>query len=102
MSKPTLIKEQEILEREIIATLIAGLKEWRSDLDYPQSFSDMQACVRGLMRMFDVKRANLTIPLKIQCEECKGGCFTVVIKESGEIVYTECPKCDSKGYHESF
>jgi hypothetical protein len=32
----------------VIAAMLAGLRSWRPDLDYPQSFSDMQACVRGL------------------------------------------------------
>ncbi len=52
------------LEREIIETLVAGHKEWRPDLDYPQSFSDMQAAVRGLLQMYEVKRRAL--PAKLE------------------------------------
>lgn len=46
MPKPQLAPDLDILERQLIETLLAGLKEWRSDLKYPESHSDMQACVR--------------------------------------------------------
>lgn len=76
MPKPTLIKEQALLERQIIETLQAGLHEWRPDLKYPQSNSDMQACVRGLMKMFDIKRLPLARDLEYDnneyCPRCKG------------------------------
>jgi hypothetical protein len=47
------------LEDDIIETLIAGHKEWRPDLSYPESHSDTQGAGRGLLRMFDVKRRAL-------------------------------------------
>lgn len=64
MSKPDLKEPYSTLENQIIETLTAGLKEWRPDLDYPQSYSDMQAAVRGLFQMFEVKRRALPMDLK--------------------------------------
>lgn len=63
MPKPFLQEPYAQLERDIIETMIAGLHQWRSDLSYPESHSDMQAAVRGLLQMFDVKRRPL--PLEI-------------------------------------
>lgn len=63
MAKRSLAPPQNQLEADIIDTLIAGHKEWRPDLSYPQSHSDMQAAVRGLLRMFDVKRRPIAIEL---------------------------------------
>lgn len=59
MSKRLLSPELQALENQIIETLIAGHKEWRPDLAYPESHSDMQAAVRGLLRMFKVERLPL-------------------------------------------
>lgn len=64
MPKRTLKPELAQLERDIIETLIAGHKEWRPDLHYPESHSDMQAAVRGLMRMFKVERRALPYELE--------------------------------------
>lgn len=68
MPKPTLAKDLQILESQIIETLIAGHKQWRPDLDYPQSHSDMQGAVRGLLIMFEVKRRPLPIQLELSKE----------------------------------
>lgn len=65
MPKPQLVPEQAQLEADLINTMIAGLKEWRYDLDYPESYSDMQACVRGIMQMFEIKRSPLPRKLEI-------------------------------------
>jgi len=54
-------------ERDMITMMIAGLHEWRSDLNYPKSHSDMQACVRGLLRMYEIKRRPL--PMKLEYDE---------------------------------
>lgn len=59
MPKPPLKREFAELERPLIETMIAGLHVWRSDLSYPESHSDMQACVRGVLRMFRVERRPL-------------------------------------------
>lgn len=71
MPKPMLSPEQAQLERDLIVTLQAGLKEWRPDLQYPESYSDMQACVRGIMRMFKIERSPLPIELKRENENIK-------------------------------
>ena len=63
MSKRQLSPEFELLESQIIETLIAGHKEWRPDLAYPESTSDMQGAVRGLLKMFEVKRRALPFDL---------------------------------------
>jgi hypothetical protein len=98
MPKPFLIVEQEILENEMIDTLIAGLKEWRSDLSFPESYSDMQACVRGLMRMFEIKRRPLVVPLKLKCHTCEG-LGHLVNKVEGGVKYTStCETCNGYGY----
>jgi len=64
MPKPSLKEPFRSLECAIIETLIAGHKEWRPDLSYPESHSDMQAAVRGLLRMFDVKRRPIALESK--------------------------------------
>jgi hypothetical protein len=72
MPKPSLIPEQAILETELIETMRAGLHNWRADLDYPQSDSDMQGCVRAVMVMFDVRRRPLPGQLFSTCSNCGG------------------------------
>ena len=64
MPKPRLKSELEQLEIDIIETLIAGHKQYRPDLAYPESHSDMQGAVRGLLKMFEVKRRPLSIELE--------------------------------------
>lgn len=66
MAKSTLVEPYNTLEKEIIETLLAGHKEWRPDLDYPESYSDMQGAVRGLLRMFEVKRLPLSRSLEYE------------------------------------
>lgn len=68
MAKQSLSAELAKLESDIIETLLAGHHEWRSDLAYPESHSDMQGAVRGLLRMFDVKRRPVAINLTYQEE----------------------------------
>ena len=59
MAKLNLKEPFHSLEEAIIDTLLAGHKEYRTDLPYPASHSDMQGAVRGLLRMFEVKRLPL-------------------------------------------
>ncbi len=54
MSKPPLREPYAHLCADIIDTLIGGLHEWRPDLSYPESHSDMQGAVRALLRKYDV------------------------------------------------
>ena len=74
MPKPFLKEPYATLESEIIDTLIAGHKEWRPDLNYPESHSDMQGAVRGLLRMFDVKRRPLAMPMREMLSEHDKNC----------------------------
>jgi len=64
MAKRSLKEPLRQLEADIIETLIAGHKEWRPDLRYPESHSDMQGAVRGLLRMFEVKRRPIAVELE--------------------------------------
>lgn len=67
MAKARLKEPYRGLEADIIEVLEAGLKRWRPDLEYPQSMSDMQGCVRNLMEMFEIKRRK--IPVLLPYEE---------------------------------
>ncbi len=92
MPKAPLIKEDSILESQIIETLIAGHKEWRPDLKFPESWSDMEGTVRGLLRMFKVERRPLASTLKYRCDDCEGlGHF--IAKKDGIIHITDCTHC---------
>lgn len=64
MPKPSLSPEFEQLERDMIDTFLAGHHEWRPDLPYPQSHSDMQGGIRALLRMYEIKRRPLAEPMK--------------------------------------
>lgn len=70
MSKRSLVAPLDRLELDIIETLLAGHREWRPDLAYPESHSDMQAAVRALLQMFDVTRRNLPRQLEYACDTC--------------------------------
>jgi hypothetical protein len=61
MPKPSLKPEYRQLESDVIQTLIAGLKEWRPDLYGPESMSDYQACFRGLLKMYELRRRPIGI-----------------------------------------
>lgn len=93
MPKPNLAEPYATLEGWIIDTLLAGHKEWRPDLAYPQSHSDMQGAVRGLLRMFEVKRRLL--PLDLPYADCICGVVEVNLSEKAAIwvrhVNPECP-----------
>lgn len=79
------------LESDIIDTLLAGHKEWRSDLGYPESHSDMQAAVRGLLRMYDVKRRALPMVLEYACYDCHS---------TGRIKYRPDPENEPNSWKE--
>lgn len=100
MSKPRLIKEDEILENELIETFLAGHKQYRPDLAYPQSHSDMGAGIRGLLRMFIIKRSALPVPLRVLCDNCNGLGELVVDTKDGIHHTTTCKICKHKGYTE--
>ena len=66
MAKPFLRPPWDQLEADIIETLLAGHHQFRPDLPYPESHSDMEGAVRGLLHMFDVKRRPLAIELPLR------------------------------------
>jgi len=92
MAKSQLSEPFNTLESEIIETLLAGHKQWRPDLSYPESHSDMQGAVRGLLRMFEVKRRPLPMRLTYPCRSCEG----LGHLRSSEIDQTICPACKGK------
>ncbi len=97
MPKPFLHRDDSRLESEVIDTMLAGLKQWRPDLSYPESHSDMQGCVRALLSVFKVERRPLPVPLRIQCHSCEGlGKF---IQDTPSIRnITTCSLCGGKGW----
>lgn len=62
MPKPPLKEPFRTLESEMIETFLAGHHEYRPDLAYPESHSDMAGGMRAILRMFDVKRRPLARP----------------------------------------
>jgi hypothetical protein len=54
MPKPALTAHFDDLEQRLLAALRTGLREWRPDLDYPESTSDMQGAIRGVLKTFYV------------------------------------------------
>lgn len=65
MPKPTLQKQYQQLCNEVIETFLAGHREYRPDLGYPQSHSDMMAGAHALIRMFEIKRRPIAIDLPV-------------------------------------
>lgn len=74
MPKPPLQEPYRSLEHQIIDTLRAGLQEWRLDLQYPESYSDMQGAVRALMRRFEVTMRPVDLKELPIYEECCAKC----------------------------
>jgi hypothetical protein len=67
--KPKLKEPFHTLEGQIIETLLAGHHQYQPDLSYPESHSDMEGAVRGLLKMFDVKRLPIARDLPIDTGE---------------------------------
>jgi len=63
MPKPRLNEKYGSLESELVATMTAGLHEWRRDLNYPESHSDWSACIRALFRMYKIERRPIAISM---------------------------------------
>ena len=101
MPKPTMLPAESILESQIIDTMKAALQLSRPDLSYPQSHSDMQACVRGILRMFSVERRPIAAPLKIRCDVCNGtGSLVDLSSRPGYGKQETCVSCGGKGWVE--
>lgn len=101
MPKPFLVPEEAILEGEIVAALIAGLKQWRPDLDYPESHSDMQACVRNMLCMFKVVRRDSPGCLHEPCSGCEGLGKLILEATEGTSRSVTCPVCNGKRVKET-
>lgn len=93
MPKPPLHGDLAHLECDIIDTLLAGLKQWRPDLRYPESHSDMQGCVRALLTMYEVKRRPLPEPLPSPCSRCDGLGHFIDDSDAGCRRLTPCTHC---------
>ena len=96
MPKPTLIPEQQSLQSDLLETMLEGLRRWRPDLAYPESHSDMQACVMAVMSMFEIKRRPLAVPLKVPCHECEGLGHLVMSVDGGCRDLKTCPRCNGR------
>ena len=96
MPKPPLIPEQSLLESQMIETMIAGLHNWRPDLQYPASHSDMQACTRGLLAMFEIKRRPLPVKLLSPCLSCGGTGYFFI----DQFTRKTCTDCHGTGKEE--
>lgn len=64
MAKPRLKPEFEQVCDDLIVTMLAGLKQWRPDLSYPESYSDMKGCVMAAIQMFEIKRRPIALGYK--------------------------------------
>lgn len=101
MPKPTLVPEDNHTEHEAIECMLEGLKDWRPDLNYPESHSDMEACFRGLFVMFQVKRRSKPRPLRFPCVECDGlGYLNIKPDSAGIKSSVACKTCGGKKYSE--
>jgi len=76
MPKPSLREPFASLESDIIETMIGGLHQWRSDLNYPESHSDMAGCLRAVLRKYEVKLRPVPLETKdiIEPEAVCGVC----------------------------
>ncbi len=95
MPKPRLRADFAALSGDVIDTMLAGLKEWRADLSYPESHSDMQGCVRALLRMYEVKRRPIALEnLPLDCDLCQGSGTALATVEGNarELRRVECPR----------
>jgi len=64
MPNPPLREPFATLSRDLLAAMVAGLHDWRPDLNYPESHSDMQACVLGILSRFELTPRVAPLDLK--------------------------------------
>jgi len=69
MPKPTLGDNNQALANDLIETFLAGHKQWRPDLAYPESHSDMMAGAHALIQMFEIKRRPSAIALPVRKDD---------------------------------
>ena len=96
MPKCQLIPEETQLERQLIHTLVAGHKSWRPDLNGPESYSDWEACVRAIMRRFNIVERPLDQPLHTPCHICNG--LGEFVRMEGDVQHrNRCDTCHGSG-----
>lgn len=61
MPKPDLKSPFSDLESEMIRTFLAGHHQWRPDLSYPQSHSDLQGGMRALIKRFNITPRDIPL-----------------------------------------
>ncbi len=98
MPKPFLHRDDALLEDLLIETMLAGLKEWRPDLAYPESHSDLQGCVRALLRRFEIKQRPLDVPLRLRCPKCDGIGVEKLLIEVGARESHDCKRCGGQKF----
>jgi len=93
MAPRTLAEPYQTLLHQMIETMLAG-----NGGKYPESHSDMNYCVRGLLKMYDVKRRPLAIDLPYADEAVEhrvqadfADCLACQI--AYPITATRCTKC---------
>ena len=85
MPKPSLKEPFASLENNIIDTFLAGHHEWRPDLPYPESHSDMSGGARALMRMFEIKRRPVAISVaEMISDHDQGELITLIAANSSQ------------------
>ena len=73
MPKPQMrTRDDNDLVSGIMKALLDGHHAWRPDLHYPESSSDLQGAVYGLLVRFDVKRRPIDRPLDLECSSEAG------------------------------
>lgn len=97
MPHPALYGPDDSLEHSIINTMMDSFHRFRPDLLYPQSTSDMQAAVRGLLQMFKVEYRTLPRPLRLKCNCCEGLGSFIQIKDNVRHIDT-CTLCEGRGW----
>lgn len=93
MPKSDLTPEDRILEKELIETFLAGHKQYRPDLAYPESHSDMQGGMRAVMEHFEITRRPIARQLKAHCDICGGSKRVLKNPESKDYHFIQCPEC---------
>jgi len=61
MPKPSLREPYATLAADLATTMIAGLHEWRADLSYPESHSDLRGCIDAVLRKYEVKLRDVPL-----------------------------------------
>ena len=98
MAPRTLAEPYQTLLHQIIETMLAG-----NGGKYPESHSDMNYCVRGLLKMYDVKRRPLAIDLPYADEAVEHRVQPTVLthcpNDGNLLLMGFCDQCKSQYPH---